>query len=116
MPSGKIEKFPIPKEVYQGARLFLDIDVSLESTGLKDIHRTPAKAFSLLLSGDGVSEISEGFRIGDIMKCPQCDELVGLLIVEGLKNFDQVHVRRKALEYELKQTCPEHRAQWLKAA
>lgn len=116
MPSGKIERFGLPDETYNSALLVLDFDVSLECTGLESKLHTNAKAFHLLLAGGYVSQVHEGILLGWPMKCPQCDELVGLLKTDGLNNFDEAHGREKNIENELKKTCPQHRSPWLETA
>jgi len=116
VPSGTIEKFLFPEEVYQSTGAFLDLDVSLECVGLERAHRTAAKAYHFLLGDGQVSQICEGILLGNFVKCPRCGEWVGMLRADGLRNFDDARDREKIVEDELQQSCPEHRSRWLEAS
>src|SRR5258708_17107482 len=114
VPAGKIEHFVIPDDVWKSASIVLDIQVSLQYSGIEELGTTKPKVFSLAISLDNrVHKVREGLGWPWTVQCPKCSQWVANMRVDVVNSFDEVEQRLKVTEKDFSESCPAHRSHWI---
>lgn len=113
--TGQSELIELPEEALAKHPLSVDVEVELEFVGLDIKGKTEPKVFNI---GMGLDDVPDNAREGLdglwTVRCPRCG-LGGLIVMslKGLKTFDEAFARKKEMETELKESCPNHATKWL---
>jgi hypothetical protein len=113
--TGQSQLVELPTEILAKHPLNLDVEITLEFIGLDIRGKTEPKVFNIGMGLDEIPDMAkEGLDGLWTVKCPRCG-LGGLIVMslEGLKTFDEASARKKEMEIELKDSCPNHRTKWL---
>jgi hypothetical protein len=109
---GDVDTIEIPKEAYADHPLSVDLEIVLEYIGLDTSGKTEPKVFNISMGLDEVpASAKEGLDGVWSVKCPACGKGYGgllLMSLKGLKTFEEAFARKKAMETDFKDSCPNH--------
>jgi hypothetical protein len=111
--SGSRQSLALPENLWLGISLLSTFDVQLRYESQHESGISPARAFTLIVGTNStVLKIRRGIDGSWFVKCPKCEQLGGSMITENLENFDAAEDRQRAMESDLKATCPKHESRW----
>ena len=114
--SGTIVELNLPEEVCAEHPLSVDLEITLECVGLDVRRTTKPQCFNVLTDEKGTPQDVKGRGFHGLwtVTCPKCQK-GGLLSMStsGLKTFDEAFARKKQVEQDFRNSCPNHDSKFL---
>jgi hypothetical protein len=117
---GSVETFTLPPEIWQYSKPTCDVDIAFEYEHLGTSGKTEPKAFNLMPSSQRatiLSRIKPGIHGLWDVNCPKCGAWEGMCMkTDGLENLVAARGRKRAMQEELRNSCPSHQSSWMLTA
>jgi hypothetical protein len=114
--SGKSEEISLPRDACADHPLSVDLEITLEFVGLDVRGKTEPKCFNVSMALDNIpNETTEGLNGLWGVRCPRCN-LGGMIFMSmrnNMETFAEAFARKDRLLADLRNSCPDHRSEWL---
>jgi hypothetical protein len=115
--SGKTAELSLPREIYVGHPLSVDVEITIEVVGLDVRRKSEPQCFNISMAQDGIPDkVKKGFSGLWSLTCPRCNNNFGGLLalsLRGLKTFDDALIRKRVALGDFQDSCPNHASKWL---